>query len=73
MKSVVSQRELKPSTSGSLVPKGVLAISMAKLEILVGKSNGCAIAFEKLQKIYRGYYMATQRYEISLRVSAANE
>ena len=55
MKSVVSQRELKPSTSGSLVPKGVLAISMAKLEILVGKSNGCAIAFEKLQNI-RGYY-----------------
>ena len=72
MKSVVSQRELKPSTSGSLVPKGVLAISMAKLEILVGKSNGCAIVFEKLQNI-RGYYMATQRYEISLRLSAANE
>ena len=59
MKSVVSQRELKPSTSGSLVPKGVLAISMAKLEILVGKSNGCAVAFWKLQNI-RGYYMATQ-------------
>ena len=72
MKSAVSQRELKPSTSGRLVPKGVLAISMAKLEILVGKSNGCAIAFEKLQNI-RGYYMATQRYEISLRLSAANE
>ena len=72
MKSVVSQRELKPSTSGSLVPKGVLAISMAKLEILVGKSNGCAIALGKLQNI-RGYYMATQRYEISLRLSAANE
>ena len=68
MKSVVSQRELKPSTSGSLVPKGVLAISMAKLEILVGKSNGCAIAFEKLRNI-RGYYMATQRYEISLRIA----